>query len=123
MKFYVNAAKNQVFELVEDNGEFQSAGFELLTPNSTDAAGEKHVPAVTVDGDKVHVVVGEVLHPHTEEHYIGFIVVKTGDLVQRVKLEHTQEPKASFNIGSYKGEVEVFEWCNLHGLWTKTVTV
>ena len=33
-----------------------SVGTELI-PNTTDAAGEKHVPVITVDGDSVHVAV------------------------------------------------------------------
>ena len=34
-----------------------------LTANTTDAAQEKHVPAVTIDGDKVNVKIGTVEHP------------------------------------------------------------
>ena len=48
-----------------------------LKANSTDAAGEKHVPVITVEGNKVHVVVGSVLHPMTEEHSIQFIALET----------------------------------------------
>jgi len=34
-----------------------------LTANTTDAAVEKHVPVVRVDGSNVHVEVGSTLHP------------------------------------------------------------
>ena len=37
-----------------------------LTANTTDAAVEKHVPVVTVDGSNVHVEVGSTLHPMTD---------------------------------------------------------
>ena len=46
-----------------------------LVPGSTDAALEKHVPAVTVDGNKVSVQIGEVEHPMLDEHFIQFIVL------------------------------------------------
>ncbi|HAB93885.1 MAG TPA: desulfoferrodoxin Dfx, partial [Lachnospiraceae bacterium] len=41
----------------------------------TDAAREKHVPAVTVDGDTVTVQVGSVAHPMMDAHYIQFIIL------------------------------------------------
>ena len=31
---------------------------------------EKHVPVHTLDGNLVHVVVGEIKHPMLEEHFI-----------------------------------------------------
>ena len=37
-----------------------------LKANTTDAAQEKHVPQVTVDGKKIIVKVGSVEHPMTE---------------------------------------------------------
>lgn len=35
-----------------------------------DAALEKHVPTYTLDGNTLHVRIGEVDHPMTEDHYI-----------------------------------------------------
>ena len=43
---------------------------ELVSPNTTDAALEKHVPVVEVSGNKVVVTVGSTLHPMAEEHHI-----------------------------------------------------
>ena len=48
-----------------------------LVPNTTDAANEKHVPVVTVEGDVLKAVVGSVEHPMEEAHYIQFIFVET----------------------------------------------
>ena len=39
-----------------------------LEANTTDAAQEKHVPVVEVNGNTVTVCVGSVLHPMLEEH-------------------------------------------------------
>ncbi|MCR4687921.1 MAG: desulfoferrodoxin, partial [Saccharofermentans sp.] len=50
---------------------------EELVPNTTDAAGEKHVPVITIDGAKVTVAVGEVEHPMLDNHYITCIILET----------------------------------------------
>ena len=74
MKFYINKATKEIIEVVLGNDTtFTSEGGEMveLKANSTDAAGEKHVPVITVDGNKVHVVVGSVLHiTQVKNHYI-----------------------------------------------------
>lgn len=48
-----------------------------LVAGSQDAALEKHVPAVEVEGNKVVVNVGSVDHPMLEEHWIQFICLVT----------------------------------------------
>ena len=48
-----------------------------LVADSQDAALEKHVPAVEVEGNKVVVNVGSVDHPMMEEHWIQFICLVT----------------------------------------------
>lgn len=44
-----------------------------LVANTEDAAYEKHIPVVEIDGNKVSVVVGDVIHPMTPEHHIAWI--------------------------------------------------
>jgi len=44
-----------------------------LIPGTVDAAVEKHVPVVSVDGNIVTVKVGEVEHPMVEEHFIQWV--------------------------------------------------
>ena len=46
-----------------------------LVPGTVDAAVEKHVPVVEVDGNTVTVRVGSVEHPMLPEHYITFIAL------------------------------------------------
>ena len=41
-----------------------------LIPNTTDAANEKHVPVVEINGDILTAKVGSVEHPMLDEHYI-----------------------------------------------------
>lgn len=90
-----------------------------LKANTTDAAKEKHVPAVTVEGNKVSVVVGEVAHPMLEEHHIAWIFVETTNGSQIKYLEHTGAPEAQFVLAEGEKLVAVYEYCNLHGLWVK----
>ncbi|MBQ3924033.1 MAG: desulfoferrodoxin [Firmicutes bacterium] len=89
-----------------------------LTANTEDAAVEKHVPAVTVDGDTVSVVVGDVEHPMLDAHYIQFIYLETDKGVQMKMLSPGEAPKAVFELDG-AAPVAVYELCNLHGLWKK----
>ncbi len=88
-----------------------------LVAGSVDAAVEKHVPAVIVDGNKVSVVVGSVEHPMTEEHLIQFICLVTEKGYQVAPLTAADAPKAEFVVAEGDALVAVYEHCNLHGLW------
>ena len=89
----------------------------ILEANTTDAAVEKHVPAVVRDGRVVSVTVGSTEHPMTEEHYIQFIAVAQDDKVQFARLQSTDEPKAELVVCDADAPITVYEYCNLHGLW------
>ena len=88
-----------------------------LIPGTVDAAVEKHVPAVTVDGNKVRVSVGSVPHPMTEEHYIEWVSLKTKFGNQRKALKPGDEPTVCFAMCDGDEVEAVFAYCNLHGLW------
>ncbi|MBQ2678480.1 MAG: desulfoferrodoxin [Firmicutes bacterium] len=94
------------------------APMDELKANTEDAAQEKHVPAVTVEGNKVTVVVGDVEHPMLEEHFIQWIYLETENGGQRKALKPGDAPKAVFVVEDDK-PVAVYEYCNLHGLWKK----
>lgn len=91
-----------------------------LVPNTVDAATEKHIPAVTMDGDTVTVKVGSVAHPMTEEHHIEFIYLQTEHGGQRKCLKVGTEAAARFQLAD-DTLLEVFAYCNLHGLWKVAV--
>ena len=88
-----------------------------LIAGTVDASREKHIPVYSVEGNKVSVVVGSVEHPMVEVHYIQWIVLKTNKGIQRKHLSPNEAPRAEFTL--LEGEVveEVYEYCNLHGLW------
>ena len=90
-----------------------------LVAGETDGAVEKHVPAVTVDGNRVHVEVGSTLHPMEEKHYIQFICLETETGFSLKKLAPGEAPVADFLLTDGEKAVAVYEYCNLHGLWKK----
>lgn len=90
-----------------------------LKANSVDAALEKHVPSVRIDGNSVDVVIGETVHPMLQEHYIEFILVETNKNTYIKYLKPLEEPKAHFILNQDEKVVVVYEYCNLHGLWKK----
>ncbi len=90
----------------------------LQVPNTTDAAGEKHVPFFVKEDDELLVKIGSVPHPMTAEHYIQFIEVVSKDekYVKRKYLTPSEE--AVFALKGYDiGALTAREYCNLHGLW------
>ena len=88
---------------------------EEMVPNTTDAAGEKHVPVIKIEGSNVAVAVGSVEHPMLPAHYIQWILLETTTGCQKKKLVPDDKPFATFVVDS--PVVAAYEYCNLHGLW------
>ena len=87
-----------------------------LTVNTEDASTEKHVPVLSVSGNKVSVVVGSEEHPMTADHYIGWIAIETKEGRQRKELKNGV-PKAEFMLCDGDEVEAVYAYCNLHGFW------
>ena len=120
MKFYVcEHCGNIVTKLTSAGVPIKCCGEEmkLLEAGVTDAAVEKHVPAVTVEGNLVKVVVGSVVHPMAEEHHIAWIALETKEGNQRKPLPVDGKPEATFALTDGDEVVAAYEYCNLHGLW------
>ncbi|MGI6220847.1 MAG: desulfoferrodoxin family protein [Coriobacteriales bacterium] len=120
MKFYKCPVCGQIIAKVKETKvPVMCCGkpMEEIVPNTTDAAGEKHVPVYTVDGGKVLVTVGAVEHPMTEEHYIEWVSLKTKLGNQRKLLQPGDAPKVCFAICEGDEVEAVFAYCNLHSLW------
>ena len=76
--FRCNHCKNIIL-MVEDKGvPVVCCGEKMqeMKANTSDGATEKHVPVVTIEGNKAKVVVGEVAHPMLEEHHIDWIYLE-----------------------------------------------
>lgn len=115
--FLKNKKTNDIyFSLLDLAGDEEN---EVITANSTEAATEKHIPVIKVDGEHVRVEVGSVLHPMTEAHYINFIVLVTDQKAELKKLTPADQPVADFTLAAGEKVVEAYAYCNLHGLWVK----
>jgi len=97
--------------VVNGGGTLTCCGDEmqLLKANTTDAAKEKHVPVVTVEGNKVVVNVGSVDHPMTPEHYIQFIMIETNLGKQYKGLTPEDKPHAEFVLQEGEKLVAAYE--------------
>lgn len=122
MKFYIcRHCGNIVTKLTSSKVPLHCCGqpMELLEAGVTDAATEKHVPVVSVEGNLVKVAVGAVAHPMVEEHFIQWVAVET----ERDALVHWfhpgEAPEAVFALADGQQVKAVYEYCNLHGLWKK----
>ncbi len=124
LKFYIcETCKNIITKIVDSKVPVVCCGKPMkeLIPGAVDGALEKHVPAVTIEGNTVKVQIGEVIHPMLPEHYIQFIALETKNGVQIKNLKAGDEPKAEFVLADVDEAVAVYEYCNLHGLWVKEI--
>ena len=120
MTFYRCKHCGNIIVHLQDSGvRCSCCGEEMapLVPNTTDAAGEKHVPVIRVDGQTVTVTVGSVEHPMLEAHFIQWILLETKEGCQRKALKPGDAPKAVFALPEGDEVVAAYEYCNLHGLW------
>ena len=96
---------------------------EVLVPNSSDTKGEKHIPVVIKKDDNklIDVKVGEDMHPMTEEHFIEWIYIETKSGNQLKYLKPSMKPVGTFIITKDDELLNVYAYCNLHGLWVLNV--
>lgn len=119
-KFYICPHCGNIVTLIHDVGVpvfCCGKKMEEIVPNSVEASGEKHIPVATVENGVVNVNVGAVDHPMQAEHYIQWVWLKTEKGIQCVKLNPDEAPKATFCVAEGDKPLEVYAYCNLHGLW------
>ena len=119
MKFFVCEHCGNLVGVINDAGvPMMCCGQKMtqLIPGTVEASVEKHLPVVTVDGDKVKVEIGSVAHPMAEEHSILWVYLQTDKGGQRKNLAVGEAPAAEFALLGEKPEA-VYAYCNLHGLW------
>ena len=118
-RIFIGEDKTLVMLINRNAAELSCNGapMKVLTANTTDAAQEKHVPVVEVEGNKISVKVGSVAHPMTEAHLIEWIYLQTKFGGQHRYLNFKDTPEATFYIAEGDTPLAVYEYCNLHGLW------
>ena len=121
-KFLLCRRCGNLIEMINDSGVTPiccGTDMDVLTANTTEAATEKHIPVVEINGNIAKVTVGEVLHPMEEEHYIEWIYLETNKGIKRVNLKPGDEPVVSFALAEDETVSSAYAYCNLHGLWLK----
>lgn len=117
MKFYKDIENDDIIF-----GNNLGEGFIEIKENSVDASFEKHVPVYSLSANnKLVVRVGDIDHPMEEKHYIKWIALVSGDDMIRTYLYPGDEPLAVFDL--LDGDMKVYAYCNLHGLWKCDVTI
>ena len=66
----------------------------LLDEKTADKTTEKHVQVIEKTDSGYKVTVGTTLHPMTEEHYIEWIELISGDSIYRKHLKPGMDPVA-----------------------------
>ena len=118
-KFYICPHCGNIVEMVHNAGPKPfCCGQKMneLVPNTVEASGEKHIPAVHVGENRVEVNVGSVNHPMEEVHWIEWVQLITDQGSYRKWLNPGQAPNVSFLLNGEK-PLAVYAYCNLHGLW------
>ena len=119
-QFYICKRCGNLVGFVENTGvpiKCCGENMEELTANTNDAAVEKHVPIIKVDGNKVTVDIGSVPHPMVEHHYISWVYIQTEKGGQRKILTANNKPSVEFALTDDDKLEAAFAYCNLHGLW------
>lgn len=117
VKFYICSHCGNLITFIKESGApIICCGDPMtkLEANSTDAATEKHVPVINKEDNCIKVVVGEVMHPMLEEHFIEWIACVADGKVDFRYLSPGDEPSAHFCAVT---SGIVYAYCNLHGLW------
>ena len=119
-KFYICRHCGSIIAMLGDKGVPACCSGEKMqeiTPGTTEASGEKHIPVYEVRGGVVHVTVGSAEHPMTKEHYIEWICLETEHVIQYAHLDPDDKPKAKFALCDGDEVRAVYAFCNQHSLW------
>lgn len=119
-KYYVCKHCGNIIEKVKDSGvSVVCCGEKMseLVPGTVEASREKHIPEFKVSGNVVEVNVGSIDHPMIPEHYIEWVSIITKEGEQRKQLLPGNAPNVKFVLSDGDELVQVFAYCNLHGLW------
>lgn len=119
MHFYKNEKDNFFVQLDDEPQDHQDLLRILVEKHEGDET--KHQPIVTRDGQIVKVKIGDVMHPMSHEHHISMIFLKTTHGGQYKLLSYQETPIVSFELTDDDQPLEVYGYCNLHGLWKETL--
>ena len=118
MKFYIcEHCGNIVTKLTDHNVPVSCCGEHMkeLAVGTKEAATEKHRPVIIEKDGQRFVTVGSIEHPMTDDHYIEWVVVDYGE---HYRVRHFKPGEAPMmKICNHCEPVDIYAYCNLHGLW------
>lgn len=79
--------------------------------------GEKHIPVIKQEGNKLTVKVGESLHPSSKDHFVEWVALVTNKGHQRKIINPEDKPIVTFMLDDGEKPLEVYAYCNIHSLW------
>lgn len=123
-KYYICEKCGNLVEMVHASGVTPVCCGQKMTyldPGTVEASREKHIPVVTVNGAAVHVSVGSVVHPMSNEHSILWVSLETNKGSYRKNLSPDEAPVADFVLSEGESVTAVYAYCNLHGLWKSEI--
>lgn len=124
IRFLICKKCGNLVGLIDDKGPQMTCCGEPMTelvPNTTDAAKEKHVPVVKVEGNLVTVDIGSAPHPMTDEHHIAWVYVHTCCGGHRRALSPSGKSQTVIALAPDEHAKTVYAYCNLHCLWMTEV--
>ena len=110
---------NTIQVLSSGVGELVCCGKSMILQDiQYSKTGENNIHTPILHSNEADNYVEVLAHPMKDEHFIEFIeVYKKDNSELLIKFfEPEQEPKFMFNK-SKTSELEVFDYCNIHGLW------
>lgn len=118
MIFYYNETTKSILFSCD---EIDKDNLTLLNIQEDETKYEKHLPKVEMEGNIIHVKIGDIMHPMTQEHYIPLIFLETNLGGQFKHLSYTNKPVVDFVLSENEEAIAVYEYCTLHGLWMTEV--
>lgn len=102
----------------DGSGEQTCCGkpMEFMAEKADDAGKEKHVPVIDKTQKGIKVTVGAIPHPMTPDHYIEWIEIASGNVLQVKGMQPGDLPEAEFGLSTTS--VKARAYCNKHGLWS-----
>ena len=115
MYFYKNKKDNFFLQFDQDVLQDDNLIHVLVEEHLGDET--KHQPIITKDNQQVKVKIGNIMHPMTQDHHISMIFIKTKQGGQYKLLSYLDSPIVTFELSEGDELLEVYGYCNLHGLW------
>ena len=112
--------------------EHDDAINESKDPGNLEGLELKHVPQITTTGCglveneclDVHVLMGEVIHPMQDDHFITHIdFYLDEEYAGRIVLTPKGQPAGSLHLKKGGSRLTVVQNCNLHGNWIGSISL